>query len=74
MISAKTETTSLNTDEVIFSFQGCLQWYLVIAMNGILASPETETNSNSAITANSCLSPVHLKTEADPDPEKLWVF
>ena len=43
-------------------------------MNGILASPETETNANSAITADSCLSPVHLKMEADPGPEKLWVF
>jgi hypothetical protein len=47
---------------------------MVTIMNGILASPETETKANSAITAESCLSPVHLKMEADPGPEKLWVF
>jgi hypothetical protein len=40
----------------------------------MLASTKTVTNSKWAIRVDSCLSPVHLKMKADPDPETLWVF
>jgi hypothetical protein len=41
-------------------------------MSEILACPET--NSHWAIKVDSWLSPVHMKMEADPDLETLWVF
>ena len=75
MISEQTETTSQNINEVI-----CIQLSRIITtvygntMKKLLACPETVMNCNWAIRLDSYPSPVHLKMEAYPDPEKLWVF
>ena len=75
IISEQTETTSQNINEVV-----CIQLSKIImtvygnTMKKLFACPETVINYFWAIRLDYYPSSVHLKMEADPDTEKLWVF